>query len=164
MLNYVRDNYGQNFTIENFEDKNYGYDYIFKDKNCNITVESKNRYFNKGVDDLYLKKNDILIELIQTVPVLKQLDIKNINNNKPYDINISIGWFYKCNAQRLIFFRYLDKILYDVIDIDFFCFKNWFMNNIHCFKLNYCSKTTKTINAIVLIKDIPKIYLKHTIY
>jgi hypothetical protein len=161
---YFGEIYGENITINDFKDDNYCFDVFLHDRNVNFSVEIKQRYFETGKTDRFLKEFDILIELIQSTPFVKQLDISNVNNNKAYDINIAVGWFYKCYAKRLVFFRYLDSVIYDVIDIDFELFKCWFMNNINDFKLQYSAKTTGTINAVVKLSDIPKGYLIYKKY
>jgi len=155
---YFKSKYGKNITIETHEDQNYGYDLYLRNKNVNISVEYKERFF---IIDRYLKEYDILVELVQSTPYLKSIDINNIYKENLYKINIAVGWLYKCNADRLIFFRWLNKDLYDVIDISFYQFKNWFMNNINDFNINYSNKTTGTINAIVKLEQIPKIYFNY---
>ena len=160
---YIKQRYGDKIILNDYENKNYCFDIYATDRNINFPIEYKQRYFETGKNDKYLQEYDILIELIQSTPYLKNLDIQRINNNNIYDINISIGWFYKCYSRRLIFFRFLDNNLFDIIDIDFELFKGWFMNNINIFSLQYSNKTTGTINAVVKLKDIPKgyfLYLK----
>jgi hypothetical protein len=147
--------YSKNICINNFENKNYLFDVILSEKNQNILVEYKSRYFKSY--NKFPWRDDILIELIQSLPVFnKNFSLDNINNFfKAHNINIAIGWFYKCYCDRLIFFRYLDDKIYDIIDIDFRLFKSWFFNEIDNFKLQYSAKTTGTINAIVPIDSIP---------
>lgn len=158
---YIKSQYGPSAEITSFEDKNYCFDIFVHDKNINFSVEYKERFFESGKNEKFLHEYDVLVELIQSTPYLQKIDIKNINSSKAHNINIAVGWFYKCDAKRLIFFRYLDKEIFDVIDIDFPLFKSWVMNNVDNFKLSYSSKTTGTINAVVKLKDIPKAFLNY---
>lgn len=112
--------------------------------------------FETGKNDSYLKKDDILIELIQSTPYIKE---KEFIEYTPHAINVSIGWFYKCAADRLIYIRMLDQKYYDLIDIEFRGFKSWIFNNIDKYKLQYSSKTTGTVNLILPIIDIPKPFI-----
>jgi len=163
---YFKDNYDSNIILADYESKNYGFDIIATNKNLNILIEYKSRYFETGKTDKYLKEYDILVELIQSLPVLQNLplNISNYNIDKLIDshkINIALGWFYKCIADRLVFFRYLDNQLYDVIDIDFKFFKLWLMNSIDNFNLQYSNKTTGTINLKIPLNKIPKPFLNY---
>ena len=160
-IEYLKKTYGENIKINNHEDKNLTYDISITYENINVTIEYKHRYFN---NEKILNQNDILIELIQNVPNIQKINLEKIKENNLYQINTSIGWFYKCKADRLIFFRYLDSNPYDVIDIDWKFFSNWFLNNIYRFETNYSPKTTHTINAVVKIDDIPKICKKYYKY
>lgn len=146
---YLKDKYGD-LDIINFTDKNLTYDFTCNSKNINFMVELKERYLTQK----YLDEYDVLIELVQTVPYFKN-EIKTMTC---YAVNTAVGWFYKCNADRLVFIRYLDNVAYDIIDIDFQLFKNWFLNNATMFKLLYSSKTTGTINAVVPLNLVPKGY------
>ncbi|MDY6857647.1 MAG: hypothetical protein SWO11_23700 [Thermodesulfobacteriota bacterium] len=158
---YLSTNYSNNSIIKDFENKNYGFDVITSNKNMNLLIEYKSRYFITGKTDKILYEYDILVELIQSLPYLdKKVDNNNINNTfSSYKINIAVGWFYKCIADRLVYFRFLDDNLFDIIDLDFRNFKLWIMNNIENYKLQYSDKTTGTINLKIKLKDIPKYML-----
>ena len=164
--NYFKANYDKNIVLKDFENRNYGFDTIISERNLNLLIEYKQRYFITGKNDQYLKEYDVLIELVQTVPLFQDLPgLTNRNINKlvnAHKINIAIGWFYKCVADRLVFFRYLDDKLFDVIDIDFKFFKQWLMNEIGSFNLQYSGLTTGTINLKLPLKKIPKPFLKYT--
>lgn len=144
---------------KNVDYKNSCFDLYIYDRNLHIKIEYKKRDFRTGINCQYLKKNDVLIELFQSLYEIQKIGIidnKNVNNKTNSErINISIGWFYKCAADRLFYLRYLDSCLYDIIDIDFNIFKSWFMNNLNKFKLQFAPGTTGTINAVVNICDIP---------
>ncbi len=150
---YVRSRYEEKFFLNDCEDKNNCFDIMFSNRNMNMTVEIKTRFFYTGINDSYLYKDDVLIELIQSTPYIKQTEI---NDMKTVKINIAIGWFYKCYADRLIYMRTLDDKYYDLIDIEYKNFKCWLLNNIEKYNLNYCDKTTGTINLVLPITDIPK--------
>lgn len=158
---YLKDVYGEEILIYNCEDKNLAFDIFVVLDNLNVKIELKNRYFT---NDYIAKQKDILIEIIQNVPDIKNIDVENVQLNNLYKINTSIGWFYKCDADRLIFFRYVQEVLFDVIDIDFKLFKGWFLNNINTFDKQYSGKTTKTINAVVKLSNVPKIFYKYICY
>jgi len=165
---YFQKNYDSNIILRDFETENLGFDAIASQKNINILVEYKSRFFESGINDRYLKEYDVLIELIQSVPSFQKLpELKNNNINRlinSYKVNTAVGWFYKCIADRLIFFRFLDNAIYDVIDIDFRFFKQWVMNVMSNLELQYSDKTTGTINAKVPLKAIPKPLLKYKNY
>lgn len=155
---YLENVYGDlEFKAVDF--KNSCFDLIIHNKNINLNIEYKCRYFETGKNAKYLYYNDILVELFQSIFEISKLkEIKNTNvNNKTsaHRINLAIGWFYKCTADRLLYLRYLDENLYDIIDIDYKPFKNWFMNNLNKFQLQFSDKTTGTINAQVKIDQIP---------
>lgn len=161
---HLRKQYGQNISLASLENKNYCFDIYANDRNINFSIEYKERFFTSSSGEQILKQYDILVELIQSTPYLQSIDISKPEDIDPHKVNISIGWFYKCNADRLIYFRYLDDKLYDVIDIDFRLFKPWFMNNINSFNIKYSAKTTGTINAIVEVLKLPKPYGNYTKY
>jgi hypothetical protein len=164
IVNHFKKHYGQDLSLQSLEDRNYGFDIYANDRNINFSIELKDRFFTSPGGEGLLEKLDILVELIQSTPYFQKIDLSKVQNIEPYDINIAIGWFYKCNADRLIYFRYLDDTLYDVIDIDFRAFKPWFMNNIKTFDIIYSTKTTGTINAVVNIRKIPKPYIRYITY
>lgn len=161
---HLRKQYGENISLASLEDKNYCFDIYANDRNINFSIEYKERFFTNSSGEDILKKYDILVELIQSTPYLQSFDLSKPKHIDPYKVNIAIGWFYKCNADRLIYFRYLDDKLYDVIDIDFRLFKPWFMNNINSFDIIYSAKTTGTINALVDVLKLPKPYGNYTKY
>lgn len=161
---HLRKQYGQNISLASLEDKNYCFDIYANDRNINFSIEYKERFFTNSSGEGILKKYDILVELIQSTPYLQSIDLEKPRDIDPHKVNIAIGWFYKCNADRLIYFRYLDDKLYDVIDIDFRLFKPWFMNNINSFEIIYSAKTTGTINALVDVLKLPKPYGNYTKY
>jgi len=162
---YFKKFYGQDIEIKDFENRNLCFDTVLSDRNINLFVEYKSRFFTSGENENFLYQNDVLIELVQTLPYFSnRATNKNINNlYSSYAVNTALGWFYKCSADRLIYFRFLDKILYDVIDIDFRLFKPWLMNNIGKYKLQYSGKTTGTINLKMPIQDIPQPMLLHKV-
>jgi hypothetical protein len=164
IVNHLKNQYGQDISLASLEDRNYCFDIYANDRNVNFSIEYKERFFTSPKGKDLLDELDILVELIQSTPYLQKIDISMPQRIDPYDVNIAIGWFYKCNADRLIYFRYLDGALYDVIDIDFRLFKPWFMNNIKTFDIIYSAKTTGTINALVDVMKIPKPFGKYTKY
>jgi hypothetical protein len=164
IVDHLKRQYGQDISLASLEDRNYCFDIYANDRNVNFSIEYKERFFTSPTGEKILKEKDILVELIQSTPYLQSIDVSKVQSINPHDVNIAIGWFYKCNADRLIYFRYLDDSLYDVIDIDFRLFKPWFMNNINTFKIIYSAKTTGTINALVDSMTIPKPYGKYTKY
>lgn len=161
---HLKKQYGQDIRLSSFEDRNYCFDIFANDRNINFSIEYKERFFTSPNGESILKKYDILVELIQSTPYLQEINIDKPSWIDPHKVNIAIGWFYKCNADRLVYFRYLDNALYDVIDIDFRLFKPWFMNNINSFEVIYSAKTTGTINALLNLSKIPKSYLNYAKY
>lgn len=165
ITNYFKKNYDPDIILKDFESENLGFDIVATHKNLNLFIEYKSRFFETDKTDQYLLEYDVLIELVQSVPVFQKLPELNNKNIKQfinsYKINTAIGWFYKCIADRLVFFRFLDDILYDVIDIDFRFFKQWLMDTISELELQYSDKTTGTINVKVPLKIIPKPFLKY---
>ena len=166
---YLKNKYGENIKIKNFEDRNLTFDITISHKNIALFIEYKQRYFFTDKNVWALNENDILIELVQTLPYFQfRQNIKFLSNkivNSYFDakkINTAIGWFYKCLADRLIYFRYLDNKLADVFDIDFSNFKRWLMNNISNFDLQYSDKTTGTINLKVPLFEIPDPFILYT--
>jgi len=153
ILKYLKSRYDSKLEIKDFEDKNQCFDIITNSNSINITIEYKTRYFYIGKNDKFLLENDILVEIIQSTPYIKNTDLKKLDTQK---LNVAIGWFYKCSADRLIYVRTLDNIFYDLIDIDFKIFKQWLLNNMHKYKLQYSDKTTGTINLILPYNSIPK--------
>ena len=153
---YLETLYGK-VTFIKLEDKNLCFDILIHNKNINVKIEYKCRYFK---DERYLKENDILIELFQSLFEIQKItkaDNRNINQlTNSHRINTSIGWFYKCTADRLLYLRYYNDELYDIYDIDYPQFRNWFMNNIEKFSLQFSGKTTGTINAKVKFSEIPQ--------
>lgn len=157
--NYLKSIYGE-VEFKTVDFKNNCFDLIIHNKNINLNIEYKHRFFETNKNDKYLYYDDILIELFQSIfeiSNLKELKNNNINNKTTaHRINIAIGWFYKCTADRLLYLRYLDNELYDIIDLDYKPFKNWFMNSLDKFPLQFSDKTTGTINAQVKLNQIPK--------
>ena len=163
---YFKKNYDSNVTLKDFESKNLGFDVVATHKNLNLLIEYKGRFFESGKTDQFLKEYDILVEIIQSLPVFQKLPIsisnRDVNNLiTSHKLNVAVGWFYKCIADRLVFFRFLDNELYDVIDLDFRFFKQWLMNEINNFSLQYSDKTTGTINLKIPLNRIPKPFLKY---
>jgi len=154
------------FKPANF--KNSCFDLIIHNKNINLNIEYKCRYFDTEINEKYLYYNDILVELFQSVyeiAKLQNINNKNINNlTNSQRINTAVGWFYKCTADRLLYLRYLDSNLYDIIDLDYKVFKNWLMNNLHNFTLQFSGKTTGTINVCVNLSDMPENIYSRVIY
>ena len=161
---HLKKQYGQDISLASLENRNYCFDIYANDRNINFSIEYKERSFTGSSGKYYLDKLDILVELMQSTPYMKSIDLSMPKSIDLYKLNIAIGWFFKCNADRLIYFRYLDNALYDVIDIDFRLFKPWFMNNINTFESQYSDKTTGTINAVVEIIKIPRPYRTYTSY
>jgi hypothetical protein len=161
---HLKKQYGQDISLASLENRNYCFDIYVNDRNINFSIEYKERFFTGSSGKYYADKLDILVELMQSTPYMKSIDLSMPKSIDLYKLNIAIGWFFKCNADRLIYFRYLDKVLYDVIDIDFRLFKPWFMNNINTFESQYSDKTTGTINAVVEIIKIPRPYRTYTPY
>jgi len=164
---YFKRNYDKNIMVKDFENENLGFDVVASYKNLNLLIEYKSRFFISGRNEMYLKQYDILIELIQSLPSLQKIpgQVNNGNINRLFNshkTNTAIGWFYKCIADRLVFFRFLDDSLYDVIDLDFKYFKQWLMNKISEFELQYSDKTTGTINLKIPLKNIPKVFLRYS--
>lgn len=165
--NYISNAYRiDNLEVIDHENQNYGYDLIVSSKSFSLTIEYKTRYFySNDKNGKFIYKNDILIELYQSMNLFKNKDkyeIRNQNINtilSSYDINIAIGWFYKCSANRLIYIKLLDDNLYILYDIDFYLLKQWLLTNIDNFNLQYSEKTTGTINLVVPINTIPEIMI-----
>lgn len=155
---YLEEVYGH-LEFKSVDFKNSCFDFIIHNKNINLNIEYKCRYFKTGENDHFLYQDDILIELFQSVfEILKLTELNNKNINKKTSsqrINIAVGWFYKCTADRFLYLRYLDGDIYDIVDIDYKQFKNWFMNNLHSFELQFSGKTTGTINAKIKLSQIP---------
>jgi hypothetical protein len=172
ITDYLISEYGKTITINNLEEKNLCFDLTITDRNINIKYEYKHRLFITGKNEKYLYMNDLLVELVQGCFELKNILIKKLSssdlnsNTNLKRINTTIGWFYKCSADRLLYIKYLDGILYDVIDIDFKTFKTWFFNYSDSQNgyLNWCGLTTGTINAIVPYKDIPRVLYRYKKY
>jgi hypothetical protein len=157
---YIKREYGEDFTITDCEDRNNLFDINAHKHNMHIRIEYKRRDFITGENERYLDENDILIELVQKVPYFtnnKTPTNGNVNNlYNPDKINKSIGWFYKCNADRLFYIKFFNGNYHEFIDMDFILFKGWFLNNIDNFELQYSNKTTGTINSKVPYSKIPK--------
>ena len=153
-----------NITISDCSDKNQVFDIYCSDKSFNISVEVKERFFNDN-NSRYMRKDDILIELIQHwYSFGTSVDNQSINNiTTGGKINTSMGWFYKCNAGRLFYLRYYNDMFYDIIDIDFRLFKSWLLDNMDRFELQWCGKTTQTVNLVVPISDIPITILNYNL-
>jgi len=170
---YMRKYYGKGIKITDHTDKNLTFDVLATDRNIHITVELKERF------SVY---DDILIELIQTLPYFStdkstgsNINTKGVANSNvntlfdSYGIQTAIGWFYKTTADRLIFVRYENKNSEqptDIIDIDFIPFKNWVLDN--CMdvdkpQLQYSDATTGTINAKIPLSKIPKSYYREVV-
>lgn len=158
--NYIRKQYGDKIQIKDYEDKNYCFDIIAAERNFFQYIEYKTRYFTKK----YFYPDDILIELVQRTSVISSnINNRNINSIiSSSSVLTAVGWFFKTKADRLIYFRQLENKPYDLIDINFPDFKDWLMNHIAKYKLQFSNKTTGTINVVVPVKDIPKpiIYIK----
>jgi hypothetical protein len=150
---YIRRTYGDEIKIIDCEDKNHRFDVIAQYRSASITFEYKTRYFITGVNSDYLKLDDILIELVQSLPYIQTTALKEFDTNK---LNTAIGWFYKCAADRLLYLRTLDDKPHDLFDLDFKLFKQWLLNKIGDYKIVYSKKTTGTINIAVPVFDIPK--------
>lgn len=159
---YIQAYYGD-VKIVDFQDKNNCFDIVLQGQSSFIKVEVKDRIMlNKNL----VEKYDLLIEIIQGMEYL-QIPMEYIQNQtvdscfNMRGLNIAIGWFYKCDADRLFYTRSFEGSIFDLIDIDFKLFKNWFMDHAEKFSLNYSGKTTKTINAIVPIKTIPVPFFRY---
>jgi len=157
---YIKHQYGEDVTIVDCEDRNQSYDILGWHNSFSIRIEYKNRFFYTGISEKHLYQNDILIELIQTLPYFLS---RGIPSNRSIDdlyeaqkINTALGWFYKCSADRLFYFRFLDDRFFDLSDIGFALFKPWLLNNLNRFSLQYSDKTTGTINLVLPLSDIPK--------
>lgn len=175
LLYYFKSIYGPEIKIFLNEDKNYGSDWLLRLNSFLLFIEVKTR--GPYSSDCILKENDVLIELIQNVPYLQvnthpvygqPLALSNLNNRTVEHVfhsdNIikAVGWFFKCNADRVIFIRFLGDRAYDIIDIAYKgYFKEWFYHNAKNFELNYSNLTTGTINLKVPIKDIPSPFVIH---
>ncbi|MBA7590628.1 hypothetical protein ES708_32755 [subsurface metagenome] len=112
---YFKKNYDKDIILADYETKNYGFDIIASNQNINLLIEYKSRFFETGENDKFLKKYDVLIELIQSLPIFQKLPLNIFNQNineltDSHKVNIAIGWFYKCIADRLVFFRFLVRI------------------------------------------------------
>ena len=155
---YLKKQYDENMSIIDLEGKNQAFDIVGNSNSLNMRIEYKSRYFITGKNDRYLHKNDILIEFIQGLPYLQyegQINNTTVNSMfKSQKLNTAIGWFYKCNADRLIYIRYLDGKFYDLFDIEFRLFKDWLLNNM-IYQLQYTGTTTGTINLELPISEIP---------
>lgn len=159
---YIADFYDTDLKLMNHENQNHVYDVLAHDRSLLFTIEYKTRDFITDTNDRFLHEDDILVELIQSLPYFceNSIPINNTVNDlyDPHKINIAVGWFYKCFANRLIYIRRLDGQLYDLIDLAFnSLFKPWFLNHVHKFELQYSGKTTGTINAKVPIDYVPKV-------
>lgn len=159
LKDYVRDKYNE--TYFDVTDKNIEYDYI---TSSGKKIELKTRVY--GDDNLkHLVPRDILIECIQNV-----VDCNYATNHRdPYRLNTSIGWMYKCNADRLIQISYLgdseyalgDDALYDIIDIDWQRLKTWIFNHTRTLdKLVVSNISTGSLNYAVKLTDITDIMFR----
>ncbi len=151
-----------NINVSDNSDKNQIFDIQCQDKSFLMIIEIKERFFTDNSH--FLKQEDILLELVQHwYSFGYQMDNQSVNNTTcASKINTSIGWFYKCNADRLFYFRHVGGAPYDLIDIDFRPFKNWMLDNMHKFQLQFSNKTTQTVNILVPILDIPCTMYNHT--
>lgn len=162
IFNYCKKMYGENISIKALEDKNSTFDVLAHDRNINIPIEYKERFFDESKKK-FLFEYDILIELIQGVKELSKYDLAGLTNQnintkiRSERINVIIGWFYKCSAKRLLYIRWLGDSIFDIMDIDFEPFKNWLFNNLAQFKLQWAGGTTGTINLKVKYSEIPKV-------
>jgi len=122
-----------------------------------LRVELKTRFFDDNNKHL-LEDRDILLEAIQNTTY-------TLNKNpSPKALNVSVGWFYKCSANRLIQVSYMNKNhIYDIIDIDFLKLKPWLLDNMEKVTTRYSGKTTGSLNYVLKLKDIPKDMIVHTI-
>jgi len=155
---YTNKQYGIDVVLYDCEDRNQQFDLYVADRNLHLSIEYKNRKFVEKTKN-YMNEDDILIEVIQTLPYFIHNNIptnKNINNMySAYKINMAIGWFYKVSANRLYYIKYFEEKFHELVDIEFQTFKSWLLNNMIKQQLQYCDKTTGTINVKVPYIEIP---------
>lgn len=162
---YIKSRYGKEYLITEQSIDNQLFDYNINSRSNIKTIELKEREFTTEYDVPY-KKNDILLELVQTVSTFrhqKPQQLKNIEDfYNPYEVITSIGWFFKTRCDRLIYIKNLRNHKSQIVnctiyDIDWIDFYPWVLDNRRDFKeLQYSGKTTGTINLVVKEKDIPK--------
>jgi len=181
-ITYLQKTYGSNIKIHSFEDKNLEFDWLIWHRNLFLKAEIKRRYFDENNKQI-LNRADILVELIQTIPALQVpgyderkreiLDYSYLFRDRFYNeqnaiktIHQAIGWLYKCTGDRLIFFRYMNSKLYDVIDLDWVRVKSWIFNSFdyHLFGLQHSNKSTQTLNISIPIETIPLPFIHYTLY
>lgn len=156
-----KENKEVSYELIDVTNMNQEYDYIFRKEDIfsevkDITIELKTRYFNDD-NKIYLEHRDILIEAVQNQPYIS----KNYISMSSKQLHTSVGWFYKCNADRLIQITFLNNECYDIMDFDFKPFRSYLFDNMSiCGSLNYSPKTTGTINYCVALKDIASKYYK----
>ena len=155
---YTDKQYGTDIKLHNCEDKNQRFDIYAEDRNFHLSIEYKNREFDDDTQK-YMKRDDILIEQVQTLPYFVNNCIPTNGNIIRFynvtQVNTAIGWFYKCDADRLYYIKYFNNHFHEIVDIAFRAFKSWFLNNTHLFNPQYSDKTTGTINAEVPYIQIP---------
>jgi hypothetical protein len=126
--------------VGDISDHNDYYDYVAIVNNRPLTIELKERTVNY---------DDILLEAIQTSSIF--CDAKNnLFDINPHNIHVAIGWFYKCEADRLIYC--MPNFIYD---FDWPKLKEFILTNFNLVELQYSDKTTGTINYKIKINLIP---------
>lgn len=157
---YLKRDYGNGLRLEDYTNKNSTFDLLCTGSNINISIELKERFFTSKIYD------DVLIEIVQHLNYLcPESDVTNSNCNMLFTAQkllVAQGWFSKCQSDRLIFIRYKENIVHDLIDIDFRFFKNWLLDAVFAenFKLQYSDLTTGTLNIVVPLEKIPKGYYR----
>jgi hypothetical protein len=147
MQKYIKDVY----MTKNMSDRsNYNefYDWLAEVEHRLIKFELKER------TEVY---DDILVEALQVAK-------KDVNDlfgglsEKPtgHQLHIAVGWFYKCDADRLVYVN--DKYVYD---IDWPKFKQLVWDKKDNLETQYSKKGTGTWNWVVPVIIIPSnIYVK----
>ena len=158
LKSYIKKQYGKGVDVVDETDTNPFFDYKVVGGIRDFTVELKTNNFTWCKWDAF--GNHILIEMVQGIYYLKN------NKNDEYSsrgLDTAMGWFYKIRCDRLIFMRYREGALKEILDIDFTRFFMWFVKKADngFFKVVFSYTTTGTPNAVVDIVDIPKDLMVH---
>lgn len=144
VISYIKTIFGGDISDQS--DKNY----LFDIKAGDITIEVKEREFDRYNHDFYIQ-DDLLFEYIQTKKGMKESD--------PMSIFKSIGWLYKTDADYLLYFKYFEHREVTIYKIKWKPFKAWLLSPNIMEKYNertvHSRKTTDSWNIAIKYSDIP---------
>lgn len=147
-------------NIIEVDELNSTHDIILQKNSTSITVEIKERLFSKdNTVPYFYRSEDLLIELFQHRDRMERSYTKTVT---PKDLFTAFGWFWKTQAEKLIYISYYDEEGFEkeirIWDVDMKNFKSWLLDNAYrfdCSAYKISNKSTISLNISVPINMLP---------